>query len=197
MQVDEQRLDTAPHVRAAVLADAGDALLAERSADGDVRAFAVLVRRHGPFLRAYAARMLGSTTESDDVVQDTFVTAWAQLDSLRESTAVRAWLVRIATRRSLDRIRHRHDHGDLQDIDPSAPIDEQPELRAEASERERALDAALATLPDDQRRSWLLRELGDFSYAEIAHELGLHESTVRGLLARARRTLVSRMEGWR
>lgn len=179
------------------LTEAADSLLAARSADGDTRAFAVLVRRHGPFLRAYAIRMMGSTVESDDVVQDTFVTAWEQLDGLRDGAAVRAWLVRIATRKALDRIRRRREHGDLDDHDPAAPFDEQPGQLAEASERERALEAALSTLPTDQRRAWLLREMGDAGYTGIADELGVPVSTVRGLLARARRTLVIRMEGWR
>lgn len=52
---------------------ASDEILAGRAADGDELAFEVIVRRHAPLMRAYAARMLGSTYESDDVVQETFV----------------------------------------------------------------------------------------------------------------------------
>ena len=181
----------------AMLPSASDDLLAARAIDGDVRAFAVLVRRHGPFLRAYAIRMLGSTAECDDVVQDTFVTAWSQLEQLRDTGAVRGWRVRIATRKALDRIRARREHAELAEQDLAARHGDEPQVRAEASERERALEAALAELPDDQRRTWVLRELGGYSYTEIATELQLPVSTVRGLLARTRRALVTRMEGWR
>ena len=58
-------------------------------------------------------------------------------------------------------------------------------------------DRALAALPADQRRTWVLKEFGDYGYAEIARDLDLPISTVRGLLARARRTLMRELEEWR
>lgn len=176
---------------------AGDATLTARAADGDVKAFTVLVRRHGPVLRAYAIRVLGSATDSDDVVQDTFVTAWDQLPKLQNTSATKSWLIRIATRKALDRLRARRDHADVDDHDVAAPDVDGPARQAESSERDIALQTALSALPEDQRRTWLLRELGGYSYAEIADELSIPASTVRGALARARKTLMTQMEGWR
>ena len=49
------------------LQDAGDGILAERAADGDARAFEVLVRRHTPYMRAFAIRLTGSRADADDV----------------------------------------------------------------------------------------------------------------------------------
>lgn len=60
-----------------------------------------------------------------------------------------------------------------------------------------ALGAALRELPEAQRECWVLREMGGYSYDEIAAELGVPVSTVRGLLARARGFLITRMEAWR
>ena len=113
-------------------ADAPDGLLADRAGDGDAAAFAALLRRHTPALRAYVRRVLGGTDEVDDVVQDTFITAWDRLGSLEDRAAVRGWLFRIAYRKSMDRVRARRHHDDVADHDPSAA----PHLEPEAGPRE-------------------------------------------------------------
>jgi len=68
---------------------------------------------------------------------------------------------------------------------------------AEASSQRERLTRALGTLSESQRQCWTLREIGGHSYAEIADELDLPASTVRGLLARARQKLMQEMEEWR
>ncbi len=180
----------------ASLSDADDASLAERTADGDVRAFEVLMRRWEPLLTAYAARLLGSYSDTDDVVQEAFITAWQQLPQLENPRAVRRWLLQIVTRKSLDRLRGRKDHADIDGEEIPSP-GSGPEGAAEASSLDEALSKALSALPEVQRRCWVLREFGGLSYDEIADELGLPVSTVRGLLARTRKALVREMEGWR
>ncbi|MFZ7087159.1 RNA polymerase sigma factor [Curtobacterium sp. RRHDQ10] len=179
------------------LADADDATLAERAADGDVRAFEVLIRRFTPLLRAVARRTLGSGDEVDDVVQDTFITAWERLDSLSEPAKVKAWLSRIASHRSIDHVRARRLHDDVHELDPAGDDRTTPDRIVEARSREHAADLALRGLPDDQRRCWLLKEVLELSYDDIAEELGVPVSTVRGLLSRARKNMSTRMEGWR
>jgi RNA polymerase sigma-70 factor (ECF subfamily) len=179
------------------LAEASDEILAGRAADGDTVAFEVIVRRHGPLMRAYAARMLGSTYESDDAVQETFVTAWRRLGELQEGAAVKSWLMRILSRRCIDRIRARHEHDDVTELDAAAPAEQGPDHLAEVRTANEALGRALDQLPPLQRRCWVLREAGQYSYEEIAQELGLPVSTVRGQLARGRRRLLEAMEGWR
>jgi len=190
---------TRPKVPAASfsLADAPDGILAERAADGDARAFEVLVRRYGPLMRAYATRMMGGTSESDDIVQESFITAWDQLPNLKDSSAVRAWLMRITSRKAIDRIRSRKNDEPLHDWDVEAPTSQSPAHRVEVSSQRERLAQALAGLTPTQRRSWLLREVGGHSYEEIGEQLGIPPSTVRGLLARARRRLVDEMEDWR
>lgn len=181
----------------ASLADADDRTLVGRASDGDVRAFEVLVRRHGPLMRAYATRILGSNAESDDVVQDAFVTAWQQMSSLDDGRAVKSWMMRIVGNKSIDRLRARREHGDIDDHDPRAPIEQSPAHVAESRSQEEALSQALAALPELQRQCWTLKEIADYSYEEIAEQLDLPTSTVRGLLARARKALTREMEAWR
>jgi len=179
------------------LTDADDRTLAGRAADGDVRAFEVLVRRYGPLMRAYATRILGSNAESDDVVQEAFVTSWQQLSTLDDGRAVKSWMMRIVSNKSIDRLRARREHGDIDDHDPQEPIERSPAHVAESRSQEEALSQALAALPEPQRQCWTLREIADYSYEEIAEQLDLPTSTVRGLLARARKALTREMEAWR
>ncbi|MDP4333256.1 sigma-70 family RNA polymerase sigma factor [Curtobacterium sp. A7_M15] len=179
------------------LTDLDDAVLAGRSSDGDVRAFEVLIRRHTPLLRAYARRTLGSTDELDDVVQETFITAWNQLDTLQDGARVKAWLMRILSRKCIDRIRARRFHDDVTELEVEAPAHDAPERVAEARSREEAVETALAELPEAQRRTWIMKEVLEYSYEAIAEELDLPPSTVRGLLSRARKNMIRLMEGWR
>lgn len=180
------------------LHDADDATLADRASDGDIHAFEVLVRRYGALLRVVSGRVLGSTSEVDDVVQETFITAWQQLPTLENTKVVKSWLVRIASRKSIDRLRARREHDDIaQQEDILHDAGPGPEHVAEASSRQQALTRALATLPEDQRRSWVLKELSHYSYDDIARELDVPATTVRGLLVRARKNLIREMEAWR
>jgi RNA polymerase sigma-70 factor (ECF subfamily) len=176
---------------------ASDLTLADRAADGDVRAFEVIVRRYGPLMRVYASRVLGSNDEMDDVVQESFITAWQQLSTLHDGRAVKSWLMRIVSRKSIDRVRARRRHANIDLTEPAAPEHETPHRLVEAGSQTEALSRVLADLPEDQRRCWMLRELAECSYGEIADELGLPVSTVRGLLSRARKTLLREMEEWR
>lgn len=179
------------------LTEAPDHVLAGRAVDGDVRSFEVLVRRHGPLMRAYATRVLGATSESDDVVQEAFITAWDQLPTLKDLGAVKSWLMRITSHKAIDRIRARRDHAPLEDWDAEAPDSDTPHHRAEAESQWDMISDVLGRLSETQRQCWLLREMGGYSYDDIAEELKIPPSTVRGHLARARRKLVEEMEEWR
>jgi len=176
---------------------ADDHIVAGRAADGDPTAFAVLVRRHTPVMRAYARRILHGTADVDDVVQDAFITAWEQLPTLADPARVRSWLMRITARKAIDRLRATRVHADVTDLEIPAPEGTSPQARAEARAGVAALSDALQHLPDAQRQVWVLRELGGGTYSEIAEQLDTSESTVRGLLARARKDIIVRMEQWR
>ena len=75
-----------------------------------------------------------------------------------------------------------------------APADDAPDRVAEARSREEAVETALAELPEAQRRCWLMKEVLEYSYEEMAEELDLPASTVRGLLSRARKNMIRLME---
>jgi RNA polymerase sigma-70 factor, ECF subfamily len=176
---------------------ADDRIVAGRAMDGDVEAFAVLVRRYTPMMRAYTQRMLNGSADVDDVVQEAFVTAWRRFSELEDPSKVKSWLMRIVSRKAVDRIRALRPVVDIDDVDSPAPSNSSPAEIVEARAGIAALGAALRELPDAQRECWVLREMGGYSYDEIAEELGIPATTARGLLARARKYMIVRMEEWR
>lgn len=187
----QQQLDLVP-----------DALLAGRAADGDTAAFEALARRHGPLMRATARRLTGTLADADDVVQESLMQAWKQLDQLRDPAAVKSWLLRIVGTRSIDHLRKRRNHLALDDLEnhvdaPSGQRPPDPESTAVNASRVDALKSALARLPEEQRRCWVLKEFNDLSYEEIALTLNISPASVRGRLARARIALARTMEEWR
>ena len=106
--------------------------------------------------------------------------------------------MRIVNRKCLDRIRARKTSENIDDNDTlAADASDGPERVAEQHAFRGALADALASLPENQRRCWLMKEVAHYSYVDIANELDLPASTIRGLLARARRTLIREMEPWR
>ncbi len=176
---------------------AEDRTVAGRASDGDVEAFAVLVRRYTPMMRASVRRLLNASDEVDDIVQETFVVAWERLPELDDPAHVKSWLLRIAGRRAIDRLRARKSEDDIDAVEPPAPPHASPPRIVETRAEIQALRDALRELPADQRECWMLREVSGHSYEEIAAELRIPPTTVRGLLARARKNIIVRMEGWR
>lgn len=178
------------------LSAAADEVIVGRAVQGDIAAFEVLVRRHGPLMRAYVSRIVGSLHEADDVVQETLYTAWRRLPELRDPKTVRAWLMRIASRQAFKHLRRRADVDPLPMLEVSTPVGSHPENVAIRNAQLQALASALDNLPEDLRQCWLLREIAELSYDDIATELGIPATTVRGKLARARSSIYAQMEGW-
>src|SRR5688500_10662717 len=87
-------------------------------------AFVQLVAPHENALRLHCYRMLGSSHDTDDVLQEILVRAWRAKDSLQQPTAVRPWLYRIATNACLDELKSRKQRPLPSDVvtaaDPSA-----------------------------------------------------------------------------
>ncbi len=160
--------------------------------------FAPIVRRHRRLVHATAMGVLHSSADADDVVQETFLAAWTHLGTIDDPSAIGGWLLTTARRRAYDRLRRgaARPATELDDSVP-APDDLAPSDVAERTAFVHAARAVLAAMPPTQRRSWMLRHLEGLSYTEIAAVLGLPESTVRGMLARARRALDRELVDWR
>jgi len=149
---------------------------------GDVRAFTTLVRRHERSLHATACSILGAGWDASDAVQDTFVTAWTKLGTLKEPAAFPAWLTRILVNRCHSVLRKRH--GEILAADPPEPT------LSEAYDvvgPEASLDllAALNALDREHREVVALRYFCDLKVDEIADLLGCPSGTVKSRISRA------------
>ncbi|MDP9280509.1 MAG: sigma-70 family RNA polymerase sigma factor [Chloroflexota bacterium] len=182
-------------------------LLIERARAGDTRAFEDLARREERALYRHALRIVGTTSDAEDIVQDALFSAWRSIASF-QGLSFRAWLFRIATNRALDQLRSRKrrpelplDPPDDDEITWAEPVAPGPDLTQLAGDREAlaVVETALEALPAEQRTALLLRDVEGFAYEEIAVitsvEIGTVKSRIhRGRLA-VRNTLITR--GWR
>lgn len=185
-------------VDAALAGELDDATLVARARDGDTRAYEEVVRRYqGPMYRL-ALRMLSSTGDAEDVVQEVFLTAWRRLGQLQDDGAFVGWLYRSTTNRCLNVLRARKPVAEVElDTRESTSPDGRPERAAETGAQMSALVAALADLTPEQRACWLLREVHGRTYEEIARTIGATATAVRGRIARARAQLAEAMSPWR
>ncbi len=166
-----------------------DEQLARRAGAGDPRAFELLYERHSGALLSFSRHLLGSREEAEDVLQQTFVRAFASLRAGTRPDHLRAWLFTIARNRALTVLSRRREA-------PGEALHALPDLDglAECVERRselRALLADLALLPEEQRAALLLSELEELPQRRVAEVLGTSEARVRALIYRARRALMA------
>jgi RNA polymerase sigma-70 factor, ECF subfamily len=181
-----------------VTAAAEDATeLMRQIAGGREAALSRLIARHGRGLTLFATRFLGSASEADEVVQDTFLQVWRQADRYDPArAAVSTWLYRIAANRCIDRQRRARVRrflgigGRVEDLAEVLP-DPAPGAWSQVAARQRLAQVrhALMRLPDRQRMALLLCAVGGMDTAEIAAIMAASPGAVEQLLVRARKAL--------
>lgn len=173
-----------------------DAYLVQRARTGSTAAFELLVARHRDQVLRLAHRLVGDHAAAEDVAQDALVSAWRALPSFRGEAAFGTWLHRITTNAARQHLGRRRPTVPLTGEEP-VPTHEQTEDTVLATARTRALRAAVRDLPFDQRAALVLVQFEGLSYDEAARALEVPEPTLRGRVARARRSLVQTLRGWR
>lgn len=170
-----------------------DEILIERTLEGELSAFEVLVERHRGIVFRVAARIVGPEA-AEDVSQDTFLRAFHRLDQYRGTGAFRTWLLQITQNAALNSLAWSRRR-------PTAPVDESPEVpdrdpvrqpvtELERREREERLELKLRALRPEYRSLLVLRDLEGLSYSEIAGVLEMPLGSVKGRLHRARSELI-------
>jgi RNA polymerase sigma factor (sigma-70 family) len=171
-----------------------DAELVARSLAGDRDAFSQIVARYQVLICSLAYSRLGHLGQSEDVAQETFITAWKHLRLLREPAKLRAWLCGIVRNRAYKSL-ERESREPAHQADTLATVDESPADEALPSEqtinREEAaiLWRSLEKIPELYREPLILFYREHESIESVAKELELSEDAVKKRLSRGRKLL--------
>lgn len=165
-----------------------DQALMGRIAGGDEAAFALLMDRHLSRAVALAARVTGSRAIADEIAQECFLRVWTKAGTWQPTARVSTWLWRIVMNLSLDHMRKARPEP-LDDIPEPVDPGLTPEAETERNALGRALEAALAGLPDRQAQAVRLCLIDGFSQSEASAALEISEGALESLLVRARRAL--------
>lgn len=159
---------------------ADHALLARFADERDETAFAELVRRHGPAVFGVCRRMLANHHDAEDAAQAVFVVLARHSTAIRSRESVAAWLHGVAVR-VCRKVQSRRK--------PTAPLVAEPSADPSWHDGLRAIDDAIATLPEPLRQPVVLCYLHGMTRDEAAGELGLNDTTFRGRLDRGKERL--------
>jgi RNA polymerase sigma-70 factor, ECF subfamily len=180
--------------------DVGQAVT--RAHRGEPDALSTLMRHHNRRMFRIARAILRNDAEAEDIVQDAFVKAFNELDTLREPGSVAAWLARITANLAISRARllkrrgqivladgEMEDRADYMESDQHTP-----ERLTALGDVRRLIENAIDRLPDGFREVFMLRVVEQMSVEETAVTLGVLSQTVKSRLHRAKNMLRSDLE---
>lgn len=173
-----------------------DEELIRRCLDGERDAFALLARRHQRRVYALALARVPDFQDAEDVVQETFEKAYANLRALRTPDRFVCWVSRIALRCADDwHRRHRETVTDVEELLRDVPDPLSGYAAFERREETRCVFADVwGTLSEDERQVFYLHEIADLTTAEIAETLAVSPETVEKRRFRARAKIRERYE---
>ncbi len=163
---------------------------------GDERACRRLVEIYERAVFALLSRLLLSHRALvEDLAQETFLRVFRALPGFVSDGPARlsTWILTIATRLALDELKRRRPASAPFELAARVPTAGDPERRLDDGRLRRALEAALAELPAEQRAVFVLREHHELAYEEIARSLEVDVGTVKSRLFRARTSLRARL----
>jgi len=166
-----------------------DETFVKKSLDGDGDAFTKLVEKYQNMVHCIAFSILKNFHDAEDVVQETFLKAYISLHQLSNAAKFRGWLHKIAQSISYNWLKRESKHV-VPLSDASEDLDQMSQEKHRAEELSTELKDALDSIPEKQRTALLL-SLAGYSYLEISGFVGVRESTVRGRIARAKKSLRS------
>ncbi len=149
--------------------------------------FNALVEDHGPTLYRTAYRLVGDRHEAEDVVQETYRSAWKSRERYERGRGDRSWLVAILRRRVIDRWRRRRPPMVMpSDMPLEIAVKGEDPLANDFTDE---MQWALNRLPVDLRETLLLVVVGELTHQEVANVLDIPLGTVLSRVSRARRRL--------
>ena len=175
-----------------------DAAAVSRARSGDSQAFRLLVEHHSRNIFRLAYRMTGNEQDAEDVVQETFLKAFRQLNGFEARSNFSTWLYRIGVNCALDLLRKRRRHHEFQEpLEPdhgrgvfeADPHESTPDRLVFSIEVKRQVTQALERLSPMERSAFVLRHFEGMSIEEVGQVLGLQTSAAKHSIFRAVRKM--------
>ena len=171
--------------------------LVNSAKSGSIAAFSELYGLYGKKILNYIFRLTGSREEAEDLMQDTFVLAFKNLDSLKENAKFQSWLFRIAQNNVFQKYRGKtpqfesidaHDSGgeSTSTVTELPTPTKGPEDKVLSAELERIVQRAINELHEKYRQVFVLSAVQRMSYQEIAEIVGRSLASVKSDIHRAR-----------
>jgi RNA polymerase sigma-70 factor (ECF subfamily) len=178
-----------------------DSELVTAAVGGDASAFHELVDRHSAHLFRLASYLSKTAADAEDIVQETFIGAFAGLGKFNGKSSVKTWLSRILTRqaaRAWNKSRRSRNAATLEDAQARPGSDAGLSVSSTATAVDQKIDVAaiLKLVSEEHRQVLVLREMQGLSYGEIAEALGIPQGTVESRLHRARAEMRRRLQGY-
>jgi RNA polymerase sigma-70 factor (ECF subfamily) len=181
-----------------------EAKLLRRIRAGDKSACAECIEIHSPGVYRLALRLMGDPEDAEEVVQETFLSAFQGIDRFDGRSSLRTWLYRIAYNAAMMRLRRPGPETvsveEAEEPEEGGPVPQAlvawrdlPEDVLEDVEVRKELERAIRDLPEKLRAVFVMRELEEVSTKEAASALGISEDTVKTRLHRARLMLRERL----
>ncbi len=174
-------------------------VLVERCLQGDQVAWDQIVRRHWRKVFNVAYKFVGRHDEAEDLTQDIFLKIFRALHTFDRRANFQTWLISISRNLCIDHYRSvRKERATMaRDVDAAdlKPVstERSPLTQLEHVDLKQLINEALAKLPPALRQAVVLRDLQEFSYQEIAAQLGLPEGTVKSRINRGRQELAKQL----
>ena len=170
-----------------------DEEIVAQTLSGDTEAFGTIVRRHGKRLFGVAISVLRNEAEAEDVVQDTYVSAFEHLNQFAGRARFSTWLARIALYKALAKLSSRAKTQSLEYEDSDGEVQEfavpdtspNPEQRVAAQQHATLLHSAIMSLPENYRHVMILREMRGEDTQTTARKLKITPANVKVRLHRA------------
>lgn len=181
------------------LADLPDQQLLRAFQEGSLAAFEEIHRRYFGWLYAHAFKMLGNTADTEDIVQEVFVTLWTKGAAIQLHTGLAGYLYTAVRNRVLnlleqDKTYRRH-------LDALAAFVDESSVEVGNGADEELLfslfEAEIDKLPRKMKEVFELRRQGKLSYSEISEQLSLSDHTVKKQISNAIKILRDRIVQWK
>ncbi|HOH95814.1 MAG: RNA polymerase sigma factor [Paludibacteraceae bacterium] len=144
-------------------------------------AFSILVNKYKQRLYWHIRKMVIVHEDADDILQNTFIKAWTNIDKFRGEANILTWLYRIATNETMDFFNSAHSKhsNNTVNLDDAPALQIENDVYFDGDEAQKKLQRAILSLPNKQRLVFNMRYYDEMPYAEMSEILGTSEGALK------------------